>query len=224
MPKKNAFTRDEIVLCIYAARYDIAEIGGLDAIHSMRMRSPSSIRMKIQNIVAMCDEEGISRSSNEHALSGLPTGEAGRRTNWDLLSQYVTVPQDQHLNECQFIIAKGYTWPGEFTKKPTFREGSTRQVVVNAYERNSVARQQCINHHGATCVVCGFNFLAVFGPEADGFIHVHHLTPLSEIAAEYTIDPVNDLRPVCPNCHAVIHLAGGTRSIDEVREMIHNAR
>ena len=224
MPKRNAFTRDEIVLCIYAARYDIADIGGLDAIHSIRIRSRSSIRMKIQNIAAMCDEEGISRSSNEHALSGLPTGETGRRTNWDVLSLYVTVPQDQHLNECQLIITKAYTRLGELTDASTFREGSKRQVVVNAYERNPVARQESIDHYGAVCVECGFNFLKSFGPDADGFIHVHHITPLSEIGAEYTIDPVNDLRPVCPNCHAVIHLGDVTRSIDEVREMIHNAR
>ena len=35
---------------------------------------------------------------------------------------------------------------------------------------------------------------------------VHHLTPLSEIEEEYEVDPINDLRPVCPNCHAIIHL------------------
>jgi hypothetical protein len=32
------------------------------------------------------------------------------------------------------------------------------------------------------------------------------------------VDPVADLRPVCPNCHAVIHLGGACRSIDEVRQ------
>jgi 5-methylcytosine-specific restriction protein A len=65
--------------------------------------------------------------------------------------------------------------------------------------------------------------LAVFGPEAEGFIHVHHLIPLSTIGTEYLVDPINDLRPVCPNCHAVIHLGGGSRSIDEVREMLENS-
>jgi hypothetical protein len=223
MAKRNAFTHDEIVLCIYAARYDIDDIGGIDAINTVQSRSRSSIRMKIQNIVAMCDEEGVSRNSNQHALTGLPAGETGRRTNWDELSQYVNVPQSQHLNECQLIIAKAYSWPGELADGSAYREGSKRQVVVNAYERDPVARQTCIDHYGPTCVVCGFNFLAVFGPEADGFIHVHHLTPLSEIGTEYTVDPINDLRPVCPNCHAVIHLGSGTKSIDEVREMLHNS-
>jgi 5-methylcytosine-specific restriction protein A len=36
----------------------------------------------------------------------------------------------------------------------------------------------------------------------------------------YAVNPITDLRPVCPNCHAVVHLGGCTRSIDEVREML----
>jgi hypothetical protein len=84
MAKRKSFTRDEIVLCIYAARYDI---GGIDAIHALTQRSRSSIRMKIQNIVAMCDEEGITRNLDQNALTGLPTGEIGRRTNWNELSE-----------------------------------------------------------------------------------------------------------------------------------------
>lgn len=179
--------------------------------------------MKIQNIVAMCDEEGISRNPDQHALTGLPTGEKGRRTNWEELAQYADVSRNDHFHECQLIIAKSFAWPGELTETAEYREGSKRQVIVNAYERDPLAREKCIQHYGPTCVVCGFNFLAVFGSDADGFIHVHHLTPLSEISTEYNVDPINDLRPVCPNCHAVIHLGGRTRSIDEVRAMLQDA-
>ena len=53
-----------------------------------------------------------------------------------------------------------------------------------------------------------------------GFIHVHHLRPLSEIRGEYMVDPVADLCPVCPNCHAVIHYGGRLRGIDEVRQLL----
>ena len=224
MPKRKSFTRDEIVMCIYAARYDVADIGGVDAIHALTHRSRSSIRMKIQNIVAMCDEEGISRNQDQNALTGLPTGETGRRTNWNELSEYASVPKEAHFQQCQAIVAASYAWPGEFTDENEHREGSRRRVIVNAYERDPTARQKCIDHYGASCSVCGFDFLAVFGPEAEGFIHVHHLTPLAEIGIEYTVDPISDLRPVCPNCHAVIHLGGQNRSIDQVREMLQNTK
>jgi predicted HNH restriction endonuclease len=223
MAKRKAFTRDEIVLCIYAARHDISDIGGIAAIHALNARSRSSIRMKIQNIVAMCDEEGISRSPDQHALTGLPAGETGRRTNWEELSDYRDVSREDHLQECKSIIARSFAWPGELIDEAQYLEGSRQYVAVNAYERDPLAREKCLDHYGPTCVVCGFNFLAVFGPDAEGFIHVHHLIPLSEIATEYTVDPINDLRPVCPNCHAVIHLGARTRSIDEVREMLHNS-
>jgi hypothetical protein len=99
-------------------------------------------------------------------------------------------------------------------------EGAVCQVVINGYERNPIARVRCIAHYGPSCVVCGFNFGAVYGPLAEGLIHVHHVKPLSEIGAEYEVDPVADLRPVCPNCHTVIHLGGECRAIEEVRQLL----
>jgi len=69
------------------------------------------------------------------------------------------------------------------------------------------------------CVVCGFESKAVYGPRAEGVIHVHHLKPLSEIGHAYKVNPVADLRPVCPNCHAVIHIGGGTLPLEKVKRM-----
>lgn len=102
----------------------------------------------------------------------------------------------------------------------TLREGAAREITINAYERSAAARELCIAHHGTTCSICAFDFEAAYGSVAKGFIHVHHLTPLSEITDSYEVDPVADLRPVCPNCHAVIHLGGACRSIDEVRNLL----
>ena len=63
----------------------------------------------------------------------------------------------------------------------------------------------------------GFNFGKVFGELGEGFIHIHHLRPLSEIGEEYKVNPVEDLRPVCPNCHAMIHRRSPPLSIEEVK-------
>lgn len=103
-------------------------------------------------------------------------------------------------------------------------EGAVRSITVNAYERDPEARRRCIAAHGTTCCVCGFSFGAVYGPEAEGYIHVHHIKPLSEIGGEYVVDPVEDLRPVCPNCHAVLHLGGQCRSIEGVRPFLRSPR
>lgn len=100
---------------------------------------------------------------------------------------------------------------------PLLREGTRVRVWVNAYERNSEARRRCLEMHGSKCCVCGFDFGETYGEVADGYIHVHHLRPLSEVGAEYLVNPHEDLRPVCPNCHAVIHMRNPAYTIDEVR-------
>ncbi len=99
-------------------------------------------------------------------------------------------------------------------------EGAVKHVTVNAYERNQEARQQCIESYGKLCCVCGEDLNAVYGPLAQEFIHVHHLKPLAEIGEKYTVDPIADLRPVCPNCHAIIHLGGVCRTIEEARGLV----
>jgi 5-methylcytosine-specific restriction protein A len=101
-----------------------------------------------------------------------------------------------------------------------FLEGAVQRVLVNAYERDPRAREACLRHHGTSCAVCEFNFGSIYGPMADGFIHVHHLVPLASVGGEYKVNPVSDLRPVCPNCHAVLHLGKEPRTIEELRAIL----
>jgi hypothetical protein len=102
-------------------------------------------------------------------------------------------------------------------------EGAAKAVSITVYERNPLARQQCIAHYGATCFACGFSFGDVYGETAEGFIHVHHLKAVAG-AGERKVNPVKDLRPLCPNCHAVIHLQNPPLSIVELKRMLKLAR
>ena len=99
-----------------------------------------------------------------------------------------------------------------------YSEGAVRRIVVNAYERDPRARAACIAHYGTNCCVCEFSFGSKFGDIAEGFIHVHHLKQLSDIGEEYSVDPIADLRPVCPNCHAVIHRRSPPYTIEEIKK------
>ncbi len=101
-----------------------------------------------------------------------------------------------------------------------FLEGKFYKTITNKFERSLEARAKCIQHYKAVCFVCNFDFGSTYGGDMDGFIHVHHINPLSEIREEYIIDPIKDLRPVCPNCHAVIHSKRPAYSIEEVRAML----
>ena len=49
---------------------------------------------------------------------------------------------------------------------------------------------------------------------------VHHLRPLSEIGAGYKLALVKDLRPVCPNCHAMIHTRVPVYTIEEMKKLL----
>lgn len=135
---------------------------------------------------------------------------------WQMLPAVATA-----LEELGWVSNGDFALPDELPKPEVYIEGAKQTVVVNRYERDRGARVQCLKAHGTKCCVCTFDFGAVFGSEAEGYIHVHHLTPLSEIGEAYQIDPVRDLRPVCPNCHAMIHLGGRTRTIEEVRKLLH---
>lgn len=110
--------------------------------------------------------------------------------------------------------------PEEVLETTGLVEGAICRISVNSYERNPEARRRCIQIHGAKCCICNFDFGAVYGMEAQGYIHVHHVRPLSQIKGNYAVDPVNDLRPVCPNCHAVLHLNGRCRDIDDVKRLL----
>lgn len=101
-----------------------------------------------------------------------------------------------------------------------YQEGEARQVTSDAYERNRQARSQCIGRYGCRCVVCGFDFLAVYGELGRGFIHVHHLKAPSEIRNKHKVDPVRDLRPVCPNCHAMIHAGKDMLSVAALKALV----
>lgn len=108
--------------------------------------------------------------------------------------------------------------PDEIPEPDTLYEGAVKRIAVNAFERNREARRKCIEYYGVRCVVCSHTLEEIYGVAGKGLIHVHHLRELSCIGEEYQVDPIEDLRPVCPNCHAIIHARKPAYSIEEARE------
>lgn len=113
-----------------------------------------------------------------------------------------------------------FSFPDEVEGDQKFLEGRSKQVHVNVYERNPQARQKCIDHYGYTCRVCEFDFEKTYGEVGKNFIHVHHLIEISSVSEEYEIDPIQDLLPVCPNCHAMIHKKKPAYTIEEVKSFL----
>jgi 5-methylcytosine-specific restriction protein A len=113
--------------------------------------------------------------------------------------------------------SKKYNYPDENLISV---EGAIATVKVNKYERDATARLICISHHKPICKVCRFDFFKAYGMIGEGFIHIHHLVPLSLIGRAYVVDPIADLVPVCPNCHAMLHRRNPPFSIEELISII----
>ena len=106
---------------------------------------------------------------------------------------------------------------------PVYEEGAQRRVMSNRIERSPQARAACLAKHGFNCAVCDFNFGEFYGEAGEGLIHVHHLKPLSATQGARTVNPVQDLIPVCANCHAVIHRTQEPLRIEKMRSLIRHS-
>ncbi len=114
-------------------------------------------------------------------------------------------------------VDPAFIYPDSLPPDQSYLEGAVRSVPVNAYERDPRARKACIRYHGTRCSVCNIDFGERYGPFGAGFIHVHHKRPLGLWRKEYRLNPITDLIPVCPNCHAMLHAFNPPLDVEELR-------
>ena len=155
-----------------------------------------------------------------------------RSVNWDRLQASGVVVADEDgaklgelwRNHCTALGVGGQVSAEEVAPGRYREGGAVSRVLVNRYERDPAARAACLRKWGHDCVVCGFSFPDVYGKVGVDFIHVHHLRELSTVGANYQLKPARDLRPVCPNCHAMLHRRRPAYSIDELRKQLQRRR
>lgn len=192
----------------FVETYDSKEFWTKDEFH-IESQSKKFARLRL---VTKSDSEFLSLENLlQNGLSSYPQGP--RRVNEELKAYL-----DNYLEEDKMT----QSFPDQINEQ--YQEGHAYKVLVNKYERNLEARQKCIEIYGYSCQVCQTNLEEVYGEVAKEFIHVHHLIPLSEIKEEYQVNPANDLLPVCPNCHAMLHrkVNGEYLSIEELKKRMNN--
>ena len=99
-------------------------------------------------------------------------------------------------------------------------EGDCYRALTNRYERNPINRKLCLAAKGYYCRVCGMDFESIYGELGTGFIHVHHNIPVSKMGPKYVVNPLNELEPVCPNCHVMLHRKDPPLGIEELKRII----
>lgn len=130
----------------------------------------------------------------ENGLAAAPQGP--KKLDGKLLEYINTHFTDNNQNDI---------YPEMINENEPVYEGLKKEITVNKYERSSIARAKCIEYQGLRCKICNTDFSEVYGAIGKGFIHIHHITPVSKIGETYKVDYKKDLIPVCPNCHAMLH-------------------
>lgn len=178
------------------------ELSQVTSLHWERMQNPC------QKIKAL-EQSSLEELWGQHLIKA-------RKKHQHILALRKKIAQNSRKSK-EKILSVIYSY--ELDPEKIYLEGSVASRVVDRYERNSTARKACLNEYGSVCCVCSFDFKKTYGPTGKG-IHVHHLTELATIGKEYQLDPIEDLCPVCPNCHAMLHSTRPAMSIDELKKLI----
>ena len=156
-------------------------------------------------------------------FTGLPDGIA-IETLWSMAprlnKQHAMLELDSEKARSLIVdLAKASGHPDEIpvAGARTFSEGGRTIVTVDRAERNPRARKACIDHHGCACSVCGFRFEDRYGAIGSEVIEVHHLRPLSGSKERLVVDPVKDMRPLCSNCHTIVHRTSPPMTMEALR-------
>ena len=105
-----------------------------------------------------------------------------------------------------------------------FEEGTKKLETSIKYERNPINRKICLAYKGYKCSICGFDFEKMYGEKGKNTIEVHHINPVSSYDENYVVKPLEDLIPLCSNCHTMIHKKYPPYKVEELKSMVENAK
>lgn len=104
--------------------------------------------------------------------------------------------------------------------RKSYLEGQKKERVLELISRNPRLAIEAKEKWGLDCQICGFNFEKIYGPLGRDFIEVHHLRQLARQDGKGSKITVNDVRPVCSNCHSIIHRRKDMLSLRKVKRAL----
>ena len=152
----------------------------------------------------------------------------------NILNKHASDSSDRDLINGAFYIApeQDVRLAQEFGYDPndlSFKEGKEQFSLHLQKERNrnltSLAKKSWIRSSNGNlrCAVCSFSFQESYGKLGQGFIEAHHKLPLSELMPD-TVVTVQDLGPVCSNCHSMLHRQRPWISIEQLANIYRQQR
>lgn len=116
--------------------------------------------------------------------------------------------------------------PQEDNAESEAAEGHLRTTFRSMRQRNRKLREdklEAVRRKGdpIACEVCGFDYGLVYGERGNGYIEVHHTTPLHVTGPTQT--KLDELVLLCANCHRMIHRGPKWITVEDLRSRIHSA-
>lgn len=178
-------------------------------------------------------------------------------TNKGADGRFTLTPRGQalvelHAEALQALFSQELDYDGAVELSSRTYEANTRRSTVYVYREDEVVTEGRVTAAQATvrersqrlrraaiarytvdgricCAACGFDFFAVYGALGEGYIQIHHETPVCQYSdqgeAQYIQQAVEAVKPVCPNCHCMIHRRGGTPlTVQQLSEIIRRQR
>lgn len=167
---------------------------------------------------------------------GLAMYEAGRPSGRLWITDEGKKFLAEHEGDFDFLVASGFT--GEQRKRVIDRdfedliieEGHfipAGQVQKRKRSRRltQLAREHYAQGGKLWCAGCNFNFDDFYGETAKNYIEIHHLKPIHTYGPEDTgrtlAEALEDVRPLCSNCHRMAHRDGGNLlNVQQLRELV----
>lgn len=117
-----------------------------------------------------------------------------------------------------------------YNENDIITEGEIFNKKNKSRTRSSKLRQAAIKHYTDSngvikCAVCDFDFGKVYHEHGKGFIEMHHEHPIFKSPEDgekkFIKNAIKDIKPVCANCHRMIHRdRKNPLSIEELKKII----
>ena len=97
--------------------------------------------------------------------------------------------------------------------------------ALHLLEKIEMADAILVGAAAGMSAACGFDFWEVYGELGEGYIQIHHEEPLFLYEEEGIEDILRDalqrVKPLCANCHCMIHRwRDAPLSVEELRALI----
>jgi len=181
-----------------------------------RFRNPNGVYMKMCNFLAL---------DPKYSGTGLSAGGKKDKEVWDDYAE--DRARLRRVAEAIRVNGTGPEAAADVSGEDDDYEATEGRLLLGwhkARERNpSLVRRkkaQALKKHGKVrCESCSFVYQEKYGELGKDYIECHHAIPLTQLRPGQKTR-LSDLRLVCADCHRMLHRAGESVSVEDLRVVL----